>query len=765
MSAPAPSIADNASLIRELADAITSKKNDPLPEWKLAQYNGDPLQLHEWNGQFKKAIDLQLLSDDFKLTYLKTLVTGKANIAIAEFAYCGLMYKDALRTSERKFGQPQAVVSAQLDKLSNYPHLKRHNSDNIINYSAAISSLVGVFKSLSYNADLKSASLLNQVVQKLPTNMKESWSLFTVKKHWVKPTLLDINDWLKENAATHDLMKQSATKAKPEENSNSVTKNKTASKVSALNSQQRETKKQMPSSSTNTYSRCIVCKGNHRVWEFRVFKEKTPTQRSKLVADKKLCFSYLRNKHTFRQCPQPKKCPAEGCNSSHNTLLHGADKVFPAKHSTSSNTIQPSGNTGQSKATTSQQPSNKTTTMSSVTDDKGLLQVTKLQMVNPSGVDTKALVLCDTACSNSWVAGSLADRLGLHGKTLKLTVKGINTEEVVDTKVVEVTVKPRGHQDFEPFTINTFVKESLNVGCDIINVQALQETYPHLAVLDPVTYSYKDIEMILGQDVYHVIRPLEYFSADEKRSPVAVRLPIGWVLSGLLPSSSCLTSTCFKVNIEHNNELANQIKSWYDIESFGANKQVDSRSAADARAHEILENTTVHNGLGYDVGMLWAVDNTKLPNNYFSSLVQLKSLEKRLAKDEDLREKYTSTIKEVLNKGYVIEVPDAHKVENRSDKEWYLSHHPVLKPNKLGKVRRVLNGAAQFHGVSLNKSLLTGLDLLQNFIYVLLRFRQHQYAVSADIEGMFLHVGVLPSDQPSLRFLWREDPTISIVVY
>ena len=55
----------------------------------------------------------------------------------------------------------------------------------------------------------------------------------------------------------------------------------------------------------------------------------------------------------------------------------------------------------------------------------------------------------------------------------------------------------------------------------------MQETYPHLAVLDPVRYSYGEIEMILGQDVYHAIRPLEYFSADEKCSPFAVRLPIG----------------------------------------------------------------------------------------------------------------------------------------------------------------------------------------------------------------------------------------------
>ena len=359
----------------------------------------------------------------------------------------------------------------------------------------------------------------------------------------------------------------------------------------------------------------------------------------------------------------------------------------------------------------------------------------------------------------------LADRLGLHGKELKLTVKCNNTEEVVDTRVVEVTAQPREHQDFESFTINPFVKESLNFSSNIINVKVLQDTYPHLAVLDPVTYSYKDIEMILGQDVYHAIRPLEYFSANEKRSPVAVRLPIGWVLNGLLPSSSCLTSTCFKVNIEHDNELASQVKSWYDIESFGANKQVDSRSAADAMAHEILESTTIHNGLRYDVGMLWAADITQLPNNYFSSLVQLKSLEKRLAKDEDLREKYTSTIKEDLNKGYVIEVPVAHKIENRSDKVWYLPHHPVLNPNKPGKVRRVLNGAAKFHNTSLNKSLLTGPDLPQNPIYILLRFRNYPYAASADIEGMFLQVGSLPSDQPSLRFLWRQDPTINVAVY
>ena len=125
------------------------------------------------------------------------------------------------------------------------------------------------------------------------------------------------------------------------------------------------------------------------------------------------------------------------------------------------------------------------------------------------------------------------------------------------------------------------------------------------------------------------------------------------------------------------------------------------------------------------------------------------SLSKSGSRDITLNENYAYTIREDLEKGYLITVPDAHKVEQRSDKEWCLPHHLIINPNKPGKVIRVLNGAAKFHGTSLNKSLLTGPDQLQNLIHVLLRFRQHQFAVYADIEGMFLQVGVPDCDQPS----------------
>ena len=146
--------------VDNLAQLLSAAKKDHLPEWKLAQYNGDALQWHEWLGQFRSAIDSASLSNDVKLTYLKTLVTGKAKTAILEFAYCGTTYHDALKTLERKFGQLQAVVSAHLDKLNSFPPLKMHNSDNVIAFSATISAMVGVFRSLKYEHDLSNAALL-----------------------------------------------------------------------------------------------------------------------------------------------------------------------------------------------------------------------------------------------------------------------------------------------------------------------------------------------------------------------------------------------------------------------------------------------------------------------------------------------------------------------------------------------------------------------------------------------------------------------------
>ena len=65
----------------------------------------------------------------------------------------------------------------------------------------------------------------------------------------------------------------------------------------------------------------------------------------------------------------------------------------------------------------------------------------------------------------------------------------------------------------------------------------------------------------------------------------------------------------------------------------------------------------------------------------------------------------------------------------------------MYSPHKV-KPRVVLDAAAKFHGVSLNDKLVSGPDLLNSLMVVVLRFRVGEVALAADIEGMFHRVEV-----------------------
>ena len=78
-----------------------------------------------------------------------------------------------------------------------------------------------------------------------------------------------------------------------------------------------------------------------------------------------------------------------------------------------------------------------------------------------------------------------------------------------------------------------------------------------------------------------------------------------------------------------------QLKTWYELESYGAMKEVNPRSSVD-------------DGQRYQVGLLWANDDLDLPNNFYSVLVQLKSLKMRLSKDGELRSQYLKNINDVV---------------------------------------------------------------------------------------------------------------------
>ena len=67
---------------------------------------------------------------------------------------------------------------------------------------------------------------------------------------------------------------------------------------------------------------------------------------------------------------------------------------------------------------------------------------------------------------------------------------------------------------------------------------------------------------------------------------------------------------------------------------------------------------------------------------------QLKSLERRLQKDETLRKRSQETIDADVNAGYIRKVDQTELNETRNRLQWYLPHHRVINPQKTRKSQK-----------------------------------------------------------------------------
>ena len=200
--------------------------------------------------------------------------------------------------------------------------------------------------------------------------------------------------------------------------------------------------------------------------------------------------------------------------------------------------------------------------------------------------------------------------------------------------------------------------------------------------------------------------------------------------------------------------------------------------------------------------------SSRLPNNRPLAVQRLKSLNQKFS-DTTYQQRYCSFVDDLFVKGHASRVPD--------DELWrddgmllYLPHHGVLHPRKK-KLRVVLDTSARFAGTSLiyllfiasvhgfmhetsdfllynnlfiyqvlctliyrrhslysfllNDCLLSGPDLTNNLIGVLLCFRQEPVAMMADLECMYYQVWVPYSEHDLLHFLWwpNRDPSRDVI--
>ncbi|GIX67568.1 hypothetical protein CDAR_563991 [Caerostris darwini] len=134
---------------------------------------------------------------------------------------------------------------------------------------------------------------------------------------------------------------------------------------------------------------------------------------------------------------------------------------------------------------------------------------------------------------------------------------------------------------------------------------------------------------------------------------------------------------------------------------------------------------------------------------------RLHQIERRFAKNPSLFNEYHKFMEDYLKLVHMELIPE-NEIDVPANSSFYLPHHPV--PNKIGdKFRAVFDGSAKSStSVSLNDKLMVGPQLQADLTTILIRFRMHKIAMTADIEKMYRQIKLKDSDFQ--RIVWRDSP-------
>ncbi|XP_068246878.1 uncharacterized protein [Palaemon carinicauda] len=311
--------------------------------------------------------------------------------------------------------------------------------------------------------------------------------------------------------------------------------------------------------------------------------------------------------------------------------------------------------------------------------------------------------------------------------------------------------------------------------------------YPHLMDIRdniPPIDDNCQILLLIGRDLieaHHVID--QRFGS--QRAPYAQQLKLGWVIIG----ETCINKQHIPIelNIKLTNILPNGQPSMFEpcINKFDTkeyysdpikqdthssifektkNDDKPAMSYEDKMFLKQMDSEFVRDASGSWVAPLpFRVPRQSLPNNRQQALQRAMLLDASLRRNPVKQEHFLTFMSKIFDYNHAELAPPLKDHEEC----WYLPLFGVYHPKKPDQIRGVFDSSAKCNGVSLNSVLLTGPNLTNDLLGVLIRFRKEMLAVTADIQLMFHCFLVREDHRNYLRFLWHKDNDIDndLVVY
>ena len=506
---------------------------------------------------------------------------------------------------------------------------------------------------------------------------------------------------------------------------------------------------------------CTYCAETHR--PERCDKITSVEERRSILQRQQRCLNCLGLKHTKSQCYSKGRCMK--CKRKHHTSIceekqenPNQSSSYQMKENSNSNSSQPpthttAKNTTHMGATHSLHPTNHILMQSAVTKIRGAGKQYR-----------QARILFDTGSQRTFITQDM-----MHKLELKPTGK-----ELLDVTTFGSFQSTRKTYDIVSFSIST---ETEN-----ITIKALVTPIicPPLSVMEklkipPALKGLKfadrlqspenlDVDIIIGNDYYGQLITGKIIKT-ENEALVAIDSKFGWLLFGPVQNESNhendLNTLCQRIEITpvQESKLDNLLTKFWEISKIPEESDKNDDIITDFQKTIRFNEATGR----YNVRLPWKQNKQDLPTNFILSKRRLNSLLNSLnKKDPGLIEKYNEQLLEQVNLGFIEKVRNLNLHEGILH---YIPHFPVFKTDSATtKMRIVYDASARVssEALSLNDCLHTGPNLMQDLTGILLKFRTHRVAFTADIEKAFLQIELNNQDRDATRFLWLKDTNKSV---
>ena len=751
---PSQTQSDVSSLSSSMAQLVS------LPRIEIEPFDGDPMKYHAFCRAFRINVE-QVSSDaDANLARLLSCTTGLARDAIQGTRVIGGVrgFDRAKAILKELFGSRQVIVQEVMNELDRKCKPLK-TASHVREYSFALGNAYDILSELDALCEVNSQIILRKFVSNLPRFAQNKWCDMQLESRRRSDRYLGFSEFVdfvrlvadgmsdpicgqaaraqlnspKVNAdrsvqnfaVTEQGDSVHADKPKGNQKSppsgNAEPRGDKVGQASQNSSPSVQNGKNHPRADRfNRASQCVLCNDAHPLSRCLRFRNMNVSERARFVEEQKVCSNCLRVGHEIEQCLSNNRCLI--CKAKHSVFLH-VDGAFA--HATSGGPF--------------------------------FMPVVKV-LVNGERWANAALDTCSCAtfCTEAF------------SKTLSNTVSEVRCSSL-ETILGKKTMNSRFiscelSKGAESVVVSGVrIVDRIPVACGPIDLSR----YSHLQGMElSASSNLSEVDMLIGQDCADAMIPMAVKKGNPGE-PFAVLYKFGWALHGsnqsVKQNSVSYAVICNFVSsplLESGDSAAvERLKG--DLSQLWAIEQGDDHvglSVDDKAVIDLWDRSCIQDQEGHFVLPIpWRNPTEPLPNNLCVAQRRLSSLMRRLG-EEHLYERYDNEISKLLNEGYAEVVP--LQAINGSGRVWYLPHHHVLNPNKPGKVRVVFDCASRFKGKSLNERCLQGPNFINPLLDVLLRFREHSFAIQADIQAMYNQVRIPEHDRDALRFIWIKDGQI-----